>query len=232
MRQTTQTPEDGKLRRALQNMRYKACTAADISFLKTLVKLNQARFRNISIIVGPNAHRDKYNMLGSDRYSNDTKQPLHHFYSMDTLGSPKMNEDNHRNISRARVKDPRRASNVLSPELQHVIQHCAGKLSICHGMPVLVKHNIATPCCVTNGAEGTVVGWKCSRLTKDKRVLDVLFVKLKNPPVPIHLDGLPLNVVPIGRAAQDIICRLPNDDTLTIMRQQIMDAKAELDLIM
>ncbi|KAF8590180.1 hypothetical protein K439DRAFT_1330861, partial [Ramaria rubella] len=51
--------------------------------------------------------------------------------------------------------------------------------------------------------------------------LDVLFVKLNNPPVPIHLDGLPLNVVPIGRAAQDIICRLPNDDTLTIMRQQV-----------
>ncbi|KAF8585731.1 hypothetical protein K439DRAFT_1646524 [Ramaria rubella] len=202
---TTQTPEDGKLRRALQNMRYKACTAADISFLKTLVggrpakqvKLNQARFRNPSIIVGPNAHRDKYNMLG--------------------------------NISRARVKDPRRASNVLSPELQHVMwnlpheasQHCAGKLSICHGMPVLVKHNIVTPCCVTNGAEGTVVGWMCSRLTKDKRVLDVLFVKLKNPPVPIHLDGLPLDVVPIGQAAQDIICRLPNDDTLTITRQQV-----------
>ncbi|KAF8580544.1 hypothetical protein K439DRAFT_1648185 [Ramaria rubella] len=209
MRQTTQTPEDGKLRRALQNMRYKACTAADISFLKTLVggrpakkvKLNQARFHNISIIVGPNAHRDKYNMLGSNRYANDTKQPLHHFYSRDTLGSPKMNEDNHRNISRARVKDPQRASNVLSPELQHVMK----TFSICHGMPVLVKHNIATPCCVTNGAEGTVVGWKCSRLTKDKRVLDVLFVKLKNPPVPIHLDGLPLNVVPIGWAAQDII---------------------------
>ncbi|KAF8589861.1 hypothetical protein K439DRAFT_1644957 [Ramaria rubella] len=220
MRQTTQTPEDGKLRRALQNMRYKACTAADISFLKTLVGGRPAKkVCNISIIVGPNAHRDKYNMLGLNRYANDTKQPLHHFYSMDTLG----------NISRARVKDPRRASNVLSPELQHVMwnlpheasQHCAGKISICHGMPVLVKHNIATPCCVTNGAEGTVVGWKCSRLTKDKRVLDVLFVKLKNPPVPIHLDGLPLNVVPIGRAAQDIICRLPNDDTLTITRQQV-----------
>ncbi|KAF8577372.1 hypothetical protein K439DRAFT_1649095 [Ramaria rubella] len=196
-------PEDGKLHRALQNMRYKACTAADISFLKTLVKLNQARFRNVSVIVGPNAHRDKYNMLGSDCYANDTRQPLHHFYSMDTL-----------------------ASNILSPELQHVVwnlpheasQHCAGKLSICHGMPVLVKHNIAT-CCVTNGAEGTVVGWKCSKLTKDKNVLDILFVKLKNPPLPIHLGDLPMNVVPIGRTAQDVICCLPNDDTLTITRQ-------------
>ncbi|KAF8582903.1 hypothetical protein K439DRAFT_1647404 [Ramaria rubella] len=88
-------------------------------------------------------------------------------------------------------------------------------------MPVLVKHNIATPCCVTNGAEGTVVGWKSSKLTKDKNVLDILFVKLKNPPMPIHLDGLPVNVVPIGWAAQDVVCRLPNDDTLTITRQQV-----------
>ncbi|KAF8577695.1 hypothetical protein K439DRAFT_1649023 [Ramaria rubella] len=196
MRQRNQTPEDRKLQRGLQNMRYKACTTTDISFLKTLVggrpankvKLNQARFRNVSIIVGPNAHRDKYNMLGS--------QPLHHFYSMDTLGSPKQN-DNHRNISKARMKDPRRASNVL------------------------IKHNIATPCCVTNGAEGTGVGWKCSELTKDKKILDVLFVKLKNPPSPIKLDGLPLNVVPIGRGAQDVICCLPNDDSLTITRQQV-----------
>ncbi|KAF8572733.1 hypothetical protein K439DRAFT_1650093 [Ramaria rubella] len=219
MQQRNQTPEDRKLKRALQNMRYKACTTTDISFLKTLVggrpankvKLNQARFRNVSIIVGPNAHRDKYNMLGSVRYANDTKQPLHHFYSMDTLGSPKQN-DNHRNISKARMKDPRRASNVLSPELQHILwnlphaasQHCAGKLS-------LLKHNIATPCCVTNGAE---------ELTKDKKILDVLFVKLKNPPSPIKLDGLPLNVVPIGRAAQDVICCLPNDDMQVCLTHQ------------
>ncbi|KAF8574735.1 hypothetical protein K439DRAFT_1649720 [Ramaria rubella] len=72
-------------------------------------------------------------------------------------------------------------------------------------MPVLVKHNIATPCCVTNGAEGTVI----------------FYFKLKNPPVPINLDGLPMNVVPIGRTTQDVICRLPNDDTLTVTRQQV-----------
>ncbi|KAF8573165.1 hypothetical protein K439DRAFT_1650054 [Ramaria rubella] len=206
MHQRTQTLEDGKLQRALQNMRYKAYTMADILFLKTLVggrpankvKLNQARFRNVSIIVGPNAHRDEYNILGSVHYANDTKQSLHCFYSMDTL-----------------VKDPRRASNVLSLELRHIVwnlpheasQHCAEKLSI-------LKHNIATPCC-------TVVGWKCSKLTKDKKILDLSFVKLKNPPSPIKLDGLPLNVVPISQAAQDVICCLPNDDTLTITRQQV-----------
>jgi hypothetical protein len=49
MCQTTQTPEDAKLHRALENMQYKACTLSDISFLKSLtaghskgkVKLNQ-----------------------------------------------------------------------------------------------------------------------------------------------------------------------------------------------
>lgn len=35
MRQKTQTPEDGKLRTALENMRYKACTQDDIRFLRT-----------------------------------------------------------------------------------------------------------------------------------------------------------------------------------------------------
>ncbi len=35
MRQKTQTEADGKLRTALENMRYAACTSEDIAFLKT-----------------------------------------------------------------------------------------------------------------------------------------------------------------------------------------------------
>ncbi len=49
MRQKTQTPEDAKLRTALENMRYRACTDEDILFLRSLIagksegrkKLNQ-----------------------------------------------------------------------------------------------------------------------------------------------------------------------------------------------
>jgi hypothetical protein len=58
MRQAHQTPEDDKLRIALENMRYKSCTPADIEFLWTRIagrgpndpKLAQKRFRNISVI--------------------------------------------------------------------------------------------------------------------------------------------------------------------------------------
>ena len=37
MRQRTQTPEDAKLRTALENMRYAACTLEDITFLKSRI---------------------------------------------------------------------------------------------------------------------------------------------------------------------------------------------------
>ena len=58
MRQKTQSDEDAKFRTALENMRYKACTDADIAFLKTRVagngpdkpKLSSKRFKNVSVI--------------------------------------------------------------------------------------------------------------------------------------------------------------------------------------
>jgi len=37
MRQKTQTVEDAKLRTALENMRYAACTPEDIKFLKSRI---------------------------------------------------------------------------------------------------------------------------------------------------------------------------------------------------
>ena len=46
MRQRTQTPEDAKLRTALENMRYVACTPEDIKFLKSQIArrcLNQPK---------------------------------------------------------------------------------------------------------------------------------------------------------------------------------------------
>ncbi len=66
MRQKTQTPEDAKLCTALENMRYRACTDEDISFLRSLIagksegrkKLNQKRVRDVSVITGLNIHRD------------------------------------------------------------------------------------------------------------------------------------------------------------------------------
>ena len=75
MRQKSQTPEDAKLRTALENLRYKACTADDIQLIQSRVAgrgegkpmLNQSRFRNVSVITSWNTYRDKINELGCQR---------------------------------------------------------------------------------------------------------------------------------------------------------------------
>jgi hypothetical protein len=73
MRQKTQTAEDNKLRTALENMRYAACTDADITFLKSRIagrrsdqpKLSDKDIRNVSIITALNVQKDRINELGS-----------------------------------------------------------------------------------------------------------------------------------------------------------------------
>jgi hypothetical protein len=59
--------------------------------------------------------------------------------------------------------------NTLTPSLQKLLwdlphsssdKHIPGKLSLCIGMPVMLRHNDATECCITKGAEGTVVSWQ------------------------------------------------------------------------
>jgi hypothetical protein len=94
MRQNIQSPEDAKFRKALENMRYGACTPDDISFLQTRIagrgpgrpKLSSKQFRFVSIITAWNAHKDKLNELGSIRFAKETDQQLMHFYSEDSLG--------------------------------------------------------------------------------------------------------------------------------------------------
>src|SRR3984885_12624838 len=96
MRQRTQTPKDAKLRTALENMRYAACTPEDIKFLKTRIagrrsdqpKLSDKEFRNVSIITALNAQKDRINELGSVRFAAETGQTLTDFYSIDRFGSP------------------------------------------------------------------------------------------------------------------------------------------------
>ncbi|KAF8575670.1 hypothetical protein K439DRAFT_1302104, partial [Ramaria rubella] len=94
----------------------------------------------------------------------------------------------------------------------------------CIGMPVLIKKNIATECCVTNGAEATVVGWKINHKKHQDNIVpiaEVLFVKLTDPPRTICLEGLLDNVVPLTRTTTTIECHLPNGKIQSIMRDQI-----------
>jgi hypothetical protein len=49
-----------------------------------------------------------------------------------------------------------------------------------------------------------------------------LFVKLKNPPKTVKIDGLPENVVPLTRHSTATMCSLPNDDTISLSRDQVL----------
>src|SRR6185369_5054901 len=55
----------------------------------------------------------------------------------------------------------------------------------------------------------------------NKVMLKTLFVELQNPPRPIQLDGLPMNVVPISPESKVISCDLPDGTQLKINRSQI-----------
>src|SRR5258705_1479644 len=149
MRQKTQTAEDAKLRTALENMRYAACTPEDIKFLKSRIagrhseqpKLSNKEFRNVSIITALNAQKDRINELGSVRFAAETGQTLTHFYSIDRFG---IHPDAAEKRSRGRKSKPsgKQMSNKISPALQKIIwnlPHSAtnnflGKLSLCIGM--------------------------------------------------------------------------------------------------
>ncbi|KZT09969.1 uncharacterized protein LAESUDRAFT_645761 [Laetiporus sulphureus 93-53] len=224
MRQKQQTPDNAKIRKALGNLRYKSCTQADIQHLKGYIaghaadrpKLNQPRFRNVSFITPWNAYRDKINDLGCTCFVREIGQQLITFYSEDKKAK-------HATVN------PQRSSNVIDPETQRVLWNlphdCTDnhprKLTLCIGMPVMIKSNEATECCVTNGAEGVVAGWKARPLEDNKLALDTLFVQLTSAPTPIKLEGLPENVVPISHQLMKIACIMPNDRTVSIVRDQV-----------
>ena len=77
-------------------------------------------------------------------------------------------------------------------------------------MPVLLKGNNATELNVTNGEKATVRSWKSSTLPDGRPILDVIFVGLKAPPIPVKLEGLPLNVVLICCVKQSLFVDFPN----------------------
>ena len=52
-------------------------------------------------------------------------------------------------------------------------------------------------------------------------MLDTLFIELSNPPFPVKLDDLPLNVIPLTRTSVTTCCRLPDDSSLSVSRSQV-----------
>jgi len=175
MRQKSQSPEDAKFRQALENMRYKACTPDDIDFLRSCIagrgpgkpKLSAKRFRNVSIITAWNAHKDKLNELGCHRFAEETGQRLVSFYSQDSLSPPNATKTGTRTAHITERAKRIYKANKITEKLQNELwdlppsssSHLPGKLSLCIGLPIMIRNNDATELCITKGQEGTVAGW-------------------------------------------------------------------------
>ncbi|KAJ6536067.1 hypothetical protein B0H19DRAFT_896018, partial [Mycena capillaripes] len=97
-----------------------------------------------------------------------------------------------------------------------------GKLSLCLGMPVMLRANDATELCMTKGQEAVVCGWHASEGPVGQQILDTLFVRLVNPPRKIKIADLPDNVVPLVRTITHITCLLPDDSLLSVLREQVV----------
>jgi hypothetical protein len=231
MRQNKPGGPDASLRTALENMRYGACTPADVRFLNSRISrrltstdLSLPQFRNVSIITCYNSYKDRYNDLGAVRFAHDTNQTLLSFYSVDTLGGiddPDAPGRKRKKKGSKRVFLSRALQKLLWSCEPHSSDHIPGKLSLCLGMPVMLHHNDATELCMTKGQEGVVVGWDSKTGCFDTQTLETVYVRLKNPPQKINIPGLPKNTVPVTRSKHRVKCHLPDDTVLNIEREQV-----------
>jgi len=227
MRQLTQTEDDSKLHTCLENMRYAACTPDDIAFLRTCIagkgegspNLGDVQFRNVSIITARNNQKDAMNEEGAKRFAADYGLQLEHFYSVDARAG---SSDDVRTKGRRRKKTRGSAdtlSSGISQKDQEALWECsphmsggvAAKLSLCVGMPVIIRNNEATELCITKGQEAIVVGWDAGPAPYGRQTLNTLYVRLENPPKEVKVGELPLNVVPLTRTTSTEPCILKSD---------------------
>ncbi|TFK64421.1 hypothetical protein BDN72DRAFT_774602, partial [Pluteus cervinus] len=226
MRQIGSSIRNQRFRTALANMRYKACTQDDIDILSTCChsngkhgpKIYDSRFRNVSIITALNICKDRINELGSIRFASETNQHRHTFYSNDTLS-----------LGKKTAQKKKAYNGQLTEKIQEMLwdmyptftDNIPGKLELCFGLPVMIRHNFATELCITKGQEGEVYGWTYKLGNRNQKILDTLFVKLVNPPQNVQFDHLPPNVVPVPSTTSTIDCLLKNDAHISITRVQV-----------
>jgi hypothetical protein len=186
-------------------------------------------FRNVAVICGKHTQKDQINMLGCERFAEDTRQKLTKFYSIDKWGKEVDPASKTKWGKSKAASKTKHKSNEMDFDDQLEVwkvrhgatENFAGKLSLCLGMPVMIRNNDATELCITKGQEGFVAGWQSKEGPHQKRVLDTLFVMLDSPPKDVQIPGLPKNVVPISMATKTVQCIFPNDLTETIERQQV-----------
>ena len=232
MRQRAQSKEDDRLHNTLENMRYKDCSLADIDFLRSCItsqlpgrpSITNPDFRSVSIIIAKNAQKDEINRLGCLLFAQHTGQQLIDFYSEDTS---RPSEDFKREKGGKVKKRFTTKLDIACQEILWNLPHSSadkpvpGKLSLCVGLPVMIKTNVATELCITNGQEATVVGWQSTVGQHKQQILDVLFVELKAPPKSVQIDGLSENVVPLTRSSVSMTCYFSDGQKLSISRSQV-----------
>ncbi|KAJ7153846.1 hypothetical protein C8R46DRAFT_897778, partial [Mycena filopes] len=232
MRQQRQTQEDDKLRRALENMRYAACTDDDLDFLESRIagfrpgnpKLNRQSIRNVSIITARNSQKDALNTMGAERFARDSNQELTHFYSIDRISARSPDKNKWKACLQSEVK---RMSKTLQHKLWEAMpsttnEYIPGKLSLCIGMPIMLRANDATELCITKGQEAVVCGWHSGSGPLGQEILETLFVRLCNPPKNIQIGNLPENVVPLVRTITPLTVLMEDDTVLSILREQVV----------
>ncbi|KAJ7086961.1 hypothetical protein C8R44DRAFT_650424, partial [Mycena epipterygia] len=231
MRQQEQTAEDDQLRTALTNMRFGACTPADVAFLRSRIagcrpenpKLNVPAFRNVSIITARNSQKDILNRLGAHRFATENGKELVEFCSIDRISSRAVDKSKWKGCQQSEIKH---IGKGLRRKLWDALpsatsEYIAGKLLLCLGMPVMLRSNEATELCMTKGQDAVVVGWDESVGPSGQRVLETLFVRLENPPRSVQIEDLPVNVVPLTRTITHITALLEDDSLLSIIREQV-----------
>ncbi|KAJ7768493.1 hypothetical protein B0H16DRAFT_1308108 [Mycena metata] len=233
MRQKDQSESDDKLRLALSNMRYAACTNEDIVFLKSRVagfrsndpRLDSGRFRNVSIITAWNSQKDVINRLGAKRFAADVGQELISFCSIDRMSPRAVDKNKWKTCEQSvfRSIGPRLQRRLWDAPPSSNSEMMPGRLSLCIGMPFLLRSNDATELCMTKGQEAFVVGWDESTGPQGQRVLDTLFVRLvlDTSARVVQIPGLPENIVPLIRGSVHTTVLLEDDTLLSIVREQV-----------
>jgi hypothetical protein len=149
------------------------------------------------------------------------------FFSNDTVAQEGADSGRHQKSSKAGIKLRRLQIPLAIQKTLWNQPPCAntkqipGKLSLCKGMPVMLRSNAATELSMTKGQEAVVYGWEYSTMDSGEKILEMLFVKLLNPANEVHIDGLPPNVVPLTRTFTTTTIHLPDDTSLMVSRNQI-----------
>ncbi|KAJ6460165.1 hypothetical protein DFH09DRAFT_960145 [Mycena vulgaris] len=232
MCQQTQTASDDKLRTVLVNMRYGACTEADLEFLEFRIagfrpenpKLNTAEFRNMSIITARNSQKDALNRLGAERFAAENNQEFVEFCSIDRVSSRAVDKSKWRSSQQSDVKHigSRLRQKLWKAAPSTTSEFVAGTLTLCLGMPVMLRSNDATELCMTKSQEATVVGWDSYIGPHGQNVLKTLFVKLVNPPREVQIQDLPVNVIPFSRTVTHLTVLLEDNSLLSILREEVV----------